>query len=66
MHSLLYICINENTFFTKMVPLNSLNARTDHGIRLNKLRHKKSMKSNLIPSSVIYMEILYKMPFFTK
>ena len=36
MHSLLSICMNENTSFTKMVLLNSLNAQTDHDIRLNK------------------------------
>ena len=53
MHSLLYTGINENIFFTKMALLNSLDARTDHDVRLYKLRHKKSMKSNLIPSSVI-------------
>ena len=38
--------MNENTSFTKMFLLNSLNAVTDHDIRLNKLRHKKSMTSN--------------------
>ena len=53
MHSLLKICINENTSFTKMFLLNSLNARTDHDVRLNKLRHKK----------LIEMEILYKIRF---
>ena len=41
MHSLLSICMNENTSFTKMFLLNSLNARNDHGVRLNKLPHKK-------------------------
>ena len=45
MHSLL-ICMNENTSYTNMFLLNSLNARTDHDVRLNKLRHKKSMTSN--------------------
>ena len=40
-------------FQKKMFLLNSLNARTDHDVQLNKLRHKKSMTSNLIPSSVI-------------
>ena len=66
MHSLLYICINENTCFTKMFLLNSLNALTDHDVRLNKSRHKKLMTSHLIPSSIIYMEILYKMWFCCK
>ena len=46
MQSLLSICMNENTAFTKMFLLNSLNAQTDHDVRLNKLRHKKSMTSN--------------------
>ena len=40
--------MNENTSFTKMFLLNSLNAQTDHDVRLNKLRHKKAMTSNLI------------------
>ena len=40
--------MNENTSFTKMFLLNSLNARTDHDVRFNKIRHKKSMTSNLI------------------
>ena len=35
-HSLLHICMNENTSFTKMVLLDSLNDRADHDIRLNK------------------------------
>ena len=46
MHSLLCIRINENTSFTKIVLLNSLNAQTDHDIRLKKLRQKKLMMSN--------------------
>ena len=53
MHSLYSICMNEKTSFTKMVLLSSLNARTDHDVRSNKLRHKKSTTPNLIPSSVI-------------
>ena len=53
MHSLLTICLNENIALPKMILLNSLNAQTDHDVRFNKLRHKKSMKSNLIPSCVI-------------
>ena len=61
MHSLLSICMNENTSFTKIFPLNSLNALTDHDVRLNKLRHKKPMTSNRIPSG-----ILYKMRFCCK
>ena len=65
-HNLLKICINKNTSFTKMFLLKSLNAQTDHDVRLNKLRQKKSMTSNLIPSSVIYMEILCKMRFCCK
>ena len=36
MHSLLSICINENTSLTRMVLLNSLNDRTDYGVRLKK------------------------------
>ena len=36
MHSLLSICMNENTSFTKMVLLNILNAPTDHDVWLNK------------------------------
>ena len=44
MHSLFSICMNENTSFTNMFLLNSLNARTDHDVRLNKLRHKKSRR----------------------
>ena len=32
--------MNENTSLTKCFFFNSLNARTDHGVRLNKLRHK--------------------------
>ena len=58
--------MNKKTSFTKMFLLNSLNARTDHDVRLNKLRHKKSMTSDLIPSSVIKMEILYKVRFCCK
>ena len=46
MHSLLSICMNEKSSFTKMFLLNNMNARTDHDVRLNKLRHKKSMTSN--------------------
>ena len=42
MHSLLSICMNEKISFTKMVLLSSLNAQTDHDVRSNKLRHKKS------------------------
>ena len=38
--------IRSFTSFTKMVLLNSLNARTDHDVQLNKLHHKKSMASN--------------------
>ena len=53
MHSLLSICMNEKTSFTKMVLLSSLNTRTDHDVPSNKLRHKKSTTPNLIPSSVI-------------
>ena len=53
MHSLLSICIKEKTSFTKMVLLSSLNALNDHDVRSNKLRHKKSMMPNLIPSRVI-------------
>ena len=34
-----------------MFLLNSLNARTYHDVRLNKLRHKKSMTSNLIAAN---------------
>ena len=37
--------------FTKMALLSSLNAQTDHDVRSNKLRHKKSTTPNLIPSS---------------
>ena len=55
--------MNENTSFKKMFLLNSLNARTDNDVRLNKLRNKKSMTSHLIPSTVVQMEILYKMRF---
>ena len=40
MHNLLTICMNENTSFTNMFLLNSLNARTDNDVRLNKLCHK--------------------------
>ena len=43
MHSLLSICMNKKTSFTKIFLLNSLNARTDHDVWLNKLRHKKQM-----------------------
>ena len=53
MHSILSICMNEKTSFTKMVLLSSLNAGTDHDVQLNKLRHKKSTTPKLIPSSVI-------------
>ena len=45
MHSFLSICMNEITSFTNMLLLNSLNARTDHDVRLNKLRHKNFAKS---------------------
>ena len=38
MHSLLSICMNKKSYFTKMVLLSSLNARTDHDVRSNKLR----------------------------
>ena len=55
MHSLLYICMNEKTSFTKMFFLSSLNARTDNDVPSNKLRHKKSTTPNLIPGSVIKM-----------
>ena len=41
MHSLLSICMNVKTSFTKMALLSCLNARTDHDVRSNKLRHKK-------------------------
>ena len=54
MHSLLSICMNEKTSFTKIVLLSSLNARTDHDVWSNKLRHKMSTTPNLIPSSVIF------------
>ena len=37
----------------KYIFFNSLSARSNHDVRLNKLRHKKLMMSNLIPSSVI-------------
>ena len=47
------ICMNEKTSFTKMDFLSSLNARNDHDVWSNKLRHKKSTTQNLIPSSVI-------------
>ena len=47
MHSLLSICMNEKTSFTKMVLLSSLNARNDQEVRSNKLRHKKSTTPNL-------------------
>ena len=57
MHSLLLICMNENTSFPKMFLLNSLNARTDYDVWLNKLRHKKSMTSNLIRSIVILKNV---------
>ena len=33
-------------YFTNVFLLNSLNARTDHDVQLNKFRHKKSMTSN--------------------
>ena len=46
MHSLLSICMNEKTSFTKVFRLNSLNVRTDQDVRLNKLCHKKPMTSN--------------------
>ena len=46
MHNLLTICMSENTSFTNVFLLNSLNAQTDYDVRLNKLRHKKSMTSN--------------------
>ena len=46
MHSLLSISMNENTSFTKMFLLNSLNARTDDDFRLKKIHHKKSMLLN--------------------
>ena len=42
--------MNENTSFTKIVLLKGLNARTDHDVQLNKLRHIKSMASNSIPN----------------
>ena len=48
MHSFLLTCMNENTSFTKMDIFNSLNAQTDCEVRLNKLRHKKLMTSNLM------------------
>ena len=50
--SYLYACMKK-TSFTKMALLRSLNARTDHDVRSNKLRHKKSTTPNLTPSSVI-------------
>ena len=59
MHSLLSICMNVKTSFTKMVLLSSLNARTDH----DKLRHKKSTTPNLIRR---LNGLLYKMWFCCK
>ena len=43
--------MNEKTSFTKMVLLSSLNARTDHDVPSNKLRHKKWTTPNLIPAA---------------
>ena len=37
MHSLLSICMNENTSFTKMFLLNSLNAVTDHDVLVKQI-----------------------------
>ena len=42
-----------------MVLLSSLNARTDHDVRSNKLRHKKSTTPNIIPSR-IYSSVVDK------
>ena len=66
MHSLLSICMNENNSFTKMVLLSSLNSRTDHDVRSNKLRHKKLTTPNLIPSSVIEMGYCTRCGFVAK
>ena len=49
-----------------MVLLSSLNAQTDHDIRANKLRHKKSATPNLIPKQRHLNGILYKMWFCCK
>ena len=65
MHSLLSICMNEKTSFTKMVLLSSLNARNDHYVWSNKLRHKKSTtKPNTKQRNL--NGILYKMWFCCK
>ena len=66
MHSLLSICINEKTSFTKMVLLNRSNARTDHDVWLNKLRHKKSDDVTLNIKQRHLNGILYKMQFCCK
>ena len=52
MHSLLSICMNENTSFTKMFLLDSLNAQTDHDVWLNKLHHKKSIQTEYQAASL--------------
>ena len=52
--------------FHKMVLLSSLNARTDHDVRSNKLGHKKSTTPNLIPSSIIEMGYCTRCGFFAK
>ena len=59
--------MNENTSFTKMVLLKGLNARTDHDVQLNKLRHIKSMASNLIPNGdTVQMQFCCKKENFAK
>ena len=55
MHNLLSVCMNENTYFTKMALLNSLKARTDHDILLNKLCHVKLYTK--VTSSVIVQKV---------
>ena len=60
MHSLLSICLNENTSFTKVFLLNSLNARTDHDVRLGVDDVKLNTKQRHLNG------ILYKMWFCCK
>ena len=59
-HSLLSACMHEckyifhkNGSFEQFECSNWSNARTDHDVWLNKLRHKKLMASAWIPSSII-------------
>ena len=61
MYSLLSICMNEKTYFTKMVLLSSLNDRTDHDVRSNTLRHKKSTTPNPYTKQRHLNGILYRM-----